>query len=533
MGLRGVNSKSKPKREKARRKPMRGLPPVPLPRVEAVIRFLESLPITKGKLAGEKMQLLAEQRRFVEDIYGRERVRIGVLSMPRGNGKTGLIAGLELCHLIGPEAEMRGECYSAAIDRDQAALIFHEMVAIIEAVPELDARINIIRTKKMLEVISEGPGVGSVYYALSADARRAHGLAPSFWCYDELAQAPNRVLLDNLQTAMGKRKRSTGIIISTQADTDEHPLSQIIDDGLTGIDSSIVVHLLSAPKDANPFDEKVIASVNPAFDRFLDRADVMAEARRAFRQPAFESAFRRLRLNQRVSLTNSDQLIPLERWAACDKPVDPALFYDGRPVYGGLDLSSQIDLTALVFACADDDGDVHLLAYAWTPQGTIDERTLRDRVPYDSWVRAGLIKAVPGNSVDYDYVAADMLRLSEGMNLSQVAFDPWRINELKLAFGRIGAVFPLVVFKQNYENFGPAIDVFERLAMDRRIRHGGHAVLRWCVANTVTVMDPNQNRKADKSRAAGRIDLMVAAIMAVSRVDRSPPVPFDVRALIA
>src|SRR5262245_51491598 len=129
MGLHGPKAKAKPKREKARRKPRIGLPPVPvsLSRVEAVIRFLERLPITKGKLVGEKLRLLPEQRRFIEDIYGRDGVSLGVLSMPRGNGKTGLIAGLTLCHLIGPEAEMRGECYSAAVDRDQASLIFNEM----------------------------------------------------------------------------------------------------------------------------------------------------------------------------------------------------------------------------------------------------------------------------------------------------------------------------------------------------------------------------------------------------------------------
>ena len=90
-------------------------------------------------------------------------------------------------------------------------------------------RCNIQRCRQEIEVI-EGDGIGSKYEALSADARRAHGLAPTFWAYDELAQAKDRVLLDNLQTAMGKRKRSLGVVISTQAADDDHPLSQLIDD---------------------------------------------------------------------------------------------------------------------------------------------------------------------------------------------------------------------------------------------------------------------------------------------------------------
>src|SRR5580765_491343 len=212
--------------------------------LERVIAFLEFLPITKGKLTGRKMELLPSQRAFVQDLYGREegQVRLGIFSEPRGNGKTGLIAGLMLCHLLGPESEPRGECYSAGIDRLQAGLIFNEMEAIIHAVPEFQTRCNIQRFRKIIEVLA-GDGKGSKYESLSADSRRAHGLAPSFWAYDELAQAKDRVLLDNLQTAMGKRTRSLGLIISTQAASDMHPLSELIDDGLKGNDSGVVVHL--------------------------------------------------------------------------------------------------------------------------------------------------------------------------------------------------------------------------------------------------------------------------------------------------
>jgi phage terminase large subunit-like protein len=130
-------------------------------RVERVIAFLEFLPITKGILAGSKMKLLPGQRRFVETIYGRlskegrRRIHIAIKSEPRGGGKTGLIAGLALCHLLGPECEPRGECYSAAYNKLQAALIFAEMKAIIEAIPEFEVRCNIQRYGKVIEVLEE------------------------------------------------------------------------------------------------------------------------------------------------------------------------------------------------------------------------------------------------------------------------------------------------------------------------------------------------------------------------------------------
>ena len=161
---------------------------------------------------------------------------------------------------------------------------------------------------------------------------------------------------------MGKRNRSLGMVISTQAADDDHPLSQLIDDAHSGADPSIVVHLLSAPMDADPFAPETIRAVNPAFGKFLDEEDVLAEAERARRMPSFESAFRNLRLNQRIAPFARDQLLTPDVWALGDAAIDEAIFADGRPVYGGIDLSARIDLTALVLAAEDDDGNVHLTA---------------------------------------------------------------------------------------------------------------------------------------------------------------------------
>jgi hypothetical protein len=93
---------------------------------------------------------------------------------------TSVVSGLALCHLLGPECEALGEIYSAAYNKLQAALIFAEMKAIVEAVPEFECRCNVQRYGKMIEVLS-GDGAGSIYESLSADDKRAHGLAPSLW----------------------------------------------------------------------------------------------------------------------------------------------------------------------------------------------------------------------------------------------------------------------------------------------------------------------------------------------------------------
>jgi len=508
-----------------------------LSRVARVIAFLEFLPITKGILIGKKMRLLPNQRRFIERVYGATDVRIAVRSEPRGNGKTGLVSGLALCHLLGPEAEERGECYSAAVNRLQSSLMHGEMAAIIERIPEFASRCNIRRggQRRCIEVIS-GQGIGSTYEALAADARRGHGLAPSFWAYDELAQTRDRKLYDALQTGMGKRKRALGIVLSTQAEDDEHPLSQLIDDGIAGIDSSIVVDLTCAPSDADVFDEAVIRACNPALGVFLDAGTLMKEARQARRMPSSESAFRNLRCNQRIT-SAPDLLATPSVWAQGDAPIAHEIFRDGRPVHAGLDLSARLDLTAMVLAAQDDGGVIHLMPFAWTPEKTITTRMQRDAAPYDAWIRAGALLATPGLAIDYDYVLGDIATAIEGMNVVEVAFDQWNINALRTAMVRVGVTLPLVPFIQGYKSFTPAISAFEVECTEGRIRHGAHPVLRWCIANTMLVRGPagtpQQNRKPEKRRINGRIDLAVAALMAVGSMKVTAEPAIEPAALIA
>ena len=506
-----------------------------LSRVQRVIAFLESLPITKGIKLGTNLELLPGQRRFIERVYGANDVRIAVRSEPRGNGKTGLVAGLALCHLLGPEAELRGECYSAAVNRQQASLMYDEMAAIIELIPEF-AAITKIRTgsqRRVIEVMA-GPGKGSKYEALSADARRGHGLAPSWWAYDEMAQSRDRRLYDALRTAMGKRKRCLGIVLSTQAEDDEHPLSQLIDDGLSGQDPSMVIDLTCVAKDGDVFDRETIRAANPAMGVFLDAETVFKESEQARRMPSAESAFRNLRCNQRISAA-ADLLCTPAVWNLGCAPIDDAIFRDGRPVFAGLDLSSRLDLTAIVLAAEDAERRIHLMPIAWTPEKTLLTRTQRDGAPYDTWHRQGDLKATPGLTIDYDYVLSDIMTATEGMNLVRVAYDNWNYRTLLQSMNRIGISLPIEPFIQGYKSYSPAIREFEVAATESRLIHGGHPVLRWCISNTVLHHEagtPGQNRKPEKRRVYGRIDLAVAALMAIGAM-RCQESYADVSAMIA
>src|SRR5262245_2585993 len=499
-----------------------------LSRVERVIAILEALPITKGVLAGQHMRLLSGQRRFVERVYGdvdgsgRRRIKIAIKSEPRGNGKTGLLAGLALCHLLGPECEPRGEIYSAAYNKLQAALIFAEMKAIVEAVPDFAWCCTIQRYGKIIEVL-EGDGAGSTFESLSADDKRAHGLSPSLWIFDEFAQSPDTSLLDNLRTAMGKRKEALGVIISTQAANDTHPLWQRIDNGLREEGPSLYVQLAAAPEDADPFLPATWRGCNEALEVFLDLAELQAQAEQAKRSAAFQTKFRNLRLNQRTA-SNAPYILQ-ETWKACGAPIKPLT--EAVEVFGGLDLSAVNDLTALVMI-GQVDGVWQVEPRFWLPGDGLLERVHLDRVPYDVWLRQGFIRTSPGKAIDYDFVVGELLEIFDNYPIRKIAFDRWMFRQFSQSLARAGMSKAQIEdkfseFGQGYRSMSPALRQLESLLLDAKIAHGMNPVLTMCAMNATVMTDPAGNRKLIKSKHYGRIDGLVALAMAIGAVPQEAP----------
>jgi phage terminase large subunit-like protein len=519
MGLRGIGAK--PKRASSAAPPASTEPhpwDVPgLSRAGRVIAFVQSLPITSGPLAGTSLKLRPWQRKFINAVYrtdraGKRPVRTAVLSMGRKGGKTQLAAALALCALSGPEAESRGEVFSAANDRFQAGRIFSEMVAIITRTPWLDARINIIRFRKELEDLENG----STYAALSADVATKHGLSPSFVVYDELGQTTSRDLLEALDTAMGGRAEPLMMVISTQAARDEAPLSTLIDYGLrvqSGEvkDPSFHLTFYTAPADADPWALKTWKLANPALGDFRSLDDVKRLALQAQRMPAAEASFRNLVLNQRVDTTA--QFLNAAAWKACgDSPQLETL--KGRPCFAGLDLGATRDMTALVLVFAGEAGEFDIVPFCWLP-GDLREREDTDRMPYWLWGTQGHLLKFEGKTTDPKAVAMKIAELHGSYNIQALAFDRWRIEDIRRELSAIGCDVTLAEWGQGFKDMGPAVDVLERLVEEGKLRHGNHPVLTMAASNAKLETDAAMNRKLSKKRSSGRIDPLVALAMAL------------------
>jgi len=472
--------------------------------------------VPEGKLVGKKLKLYPPQIEMLKGIYDTP-TRTAIISIGRKNGKTALSACLLLLHLVGPEAEPNSQLYSTALSRKQAALLFELAAKMVRLNPDLAEHVLVRDSAKQLLCRD----LGTVYEALSAEAKTTVGTSPLFVIHDELGQVrgPRSALYEAVETGDGAHATPLSIIISTQAPTDADLLSVLIDDAEKGEDPETKLFLWSAPEEDDPWLEETWKKANPLYGLILNKRSMKKAAAAAKRMPSQEAGFRNYRLNQRINAVSP--FIPKSVWKKNGKQPDIELLKTGK-VYLGLDLSARIDLTALAIAVEDHERVWHVWVEFYAPGEEIAERSVKDRVPYDVWEEQGYLTTTPGRSVNYEYVARRLVDLCEEMDVVNIAFDRWKMDTLKLEIDRLldpsggsHEDLPLAMFGQGFKDMSPAVDSLESILANTLMRHGANPVLTWCASNTVTTTDPAGNRKLDKSKSTGRIDGIVALTMAL------------------
>jgi phage terminase large subunit-like protein len=497
-----------------------GIPPWEkegLSRAEKVITFIETLPITSGAHAGRRFILRSWQKKIINALYktnkaGKRIVRQGLITVARKNGKSTLCAALALVHLLGPESESRGQVLSAACDREQAAIIFRELEAIVYRVPEFEARCHVQSFHKRISDMV----TGSIYQALTADSRKSHGLSPSFVIADELSQWANRDLFDGLITGTGARSEPLMITISTQSADNLSIMSELVDysekigDGTLPKDKTFSGHIFTVPIDADPWDEKNWKLANPALGDFRSLEEMRNFADQAKKIPAKEAVFRNLYLNQRVD--PSGRWISSEAFDACIGNL-PDL--SGRECYGGLDLSSTQDLSALslAFVPKTEDEPYYCLSFPWCPKEAIKTRSVRDRVDYSLWAKQGYLEATPGAVVDYSYILKRIDELAVKYDLKGVLFDRWGASKIIQDLSDRG--LQVIECGQGFASLSPPSKELEKLILEKKIMFPENPALRWCFGNVIVESDAAGNVKPSKKRSREKIDMVVATVMAL------------------
>ena len=500
----------------------------------AVKFFPRFLRHTKGEHAGQRFELLPWQANdVIRPLFGWKRpdglrrYRRAYIAVPRKNGKSQLAAGVGL-YLLFSDGEPGAEIYSAAADRDQAAIVFEAASSMVEEAPELFGQSETYRRSIVVE------NTRSSYKVLSSDVKTKHGLNAHGIIFDELHTQPNRDLWDVLTTSTGSRRQPLTFAITTAGFDKQsicyeiHDYAEKVQDGIID-DPEFLPVIFGAPDDADWSDPAIWQGANPSLGITVSRDYLEAESNRAKETPGYVNTFRRLHLNQWTE--SSSRWLDMGAWDECGGPVDPAAL-EGQVCWGGLDLSTTTDLSSLVLVFPREDGYT-TQAYFWVPEENIALRGRRDRVPYDVWVRQGFIEATEGNVIDYSFIREKINELSSLYRIGDIGFDPWNATGLVNDLMEDGA--NMVEVRQGYASLTAPSKELEKLVVSRRLSHGGNPVLTWCAANVVVEQDPAGNIKPSKAKSTERIDGIIALVIALSRAagGADPGSVYDERGLLS
>jgi len=484
---------------------------------ERILRFAnDHLVFPEGVSSGKPLHLDLFQQVFILAAFNEtgEHISKSILSMARRGGKTLVMAVIMLAYVLGPMARQNTLVRSGAMTRDQAGLLYRLMSLICDMSLDLEGMYRKVPSSKKII----GLAMNVEYQSLSRDAKSGHGQAIYAMVVDECGQivAPNDDFLDMLFSSMGTWADAKSFLISTQAPSDAAYFSVEIDTAEREQPDNVVCHLYTAKTD-DLEDRDNWWQSNPSLrGGYRSIKDIERSSAEAVRVPAKQAGFLNLFLNRRVALESLWLAPAIWKENAADPDISVFQFAGARL---GLDLSMRNDLTCAVIAAADDDGNIHLLTYAFTPLGGIEDRSKRDKVPYAQWVKDGIIYAPPGDIISYDWIAA-FLRIEFdrlGIEIISIEFDRWRVNDFKAACEREGfaQMAEWTEVGQGYYGISPRVENFESMLLERKIRHGSHPVLNLGASSAIRVMDPAGNSKLDKTKSSQKIDGIIAAIMAV------------------
>ena len=494
-------------------------------KAQRAVEFIRCLKHTKGRWRGQAFDLLPWQETIIRDVFGTvkedgfRQYNTAYVEIPKKNGKSELAAGVALYMTCG-DNEWGAEVYGCASDRQQASIVFDVAVDMVEQCPALKKRIKPVMSVKRLVY----KPTSSFYQVLSAEAYTKHGLNVHAVIFDELHSQPNRELFDVMTKGSGDARTQPLFFLITTAGTDRHSVCfeqhQKAEDILCGrrADPTFYPVIYGAADDADWTSEEVWYRANPSLGHTIDIGKVRNACLRARDNPAEENIFRQLRLNQWVK--QSTRWMQMEKWDACAFPVDEGELL-GRECYGGLDLSSSIDITAfvLVFPPRDDSERYVFLPFFWIPEENMVRRVRRDHVPYDVWERQGFLETTEGDVIHYGFIERFIEELGKKFHIKEIAFDRW--GAVQMVQNLEGLGFTVVPFGQGFKDMSPPTKRLMELVLERNVAHGGHPVLRWMMDNIFVRTDPAGNIKPDKEKSTEKIDGAVAAVMALDRAVRN------------
>lgn len=489
---------------------------------------------SKGRWAGQRITLIDWQRDGIMRLFGwrapdgLRRFRSLYLEVAKKNGKSTLMSGLAVYFLVG-DGEGAPEIYLNAVDREQASIIFDEAARMVEWSPDLRKRLEVIKSKKR---ITDPIGHGRIV-ANSADVPSKDGANASHVIFDELHRQKNRLLWEIFEFSGESREQPLRISITTAGEEcegvwhEQRDYSERVNSGL--VSDTTHLGIIYRALDTDDLDDPgTWRKANPSLGVILSEANFLRELSKAREVPAEFANFLRLRLN--IVVRGDSQFIDIKAWDACNTLPEAD---DGLSCWMGLDLSQTQDLSALIMLSGDAERGYNVAARFWLPDENIADLEREHQLPYRVWADQGLITLTPGNVIDYGFIRQEINALASEHDVRKIMADPYNATKLGIELKEEDGL-PIEFIRQGYLSLSAPTKELLRLILGRKLRHGGHPILRNHIANAVAEQDAAGNLKLSKRKSKKKIDGAAALVNAIAAAtgENEEPSVYQTRGII-
>lgn len=459
-----------------------------------------------------------------KNAKGHRRFRRAYIEIGKGNGKSPLAAGIGH-YMLTATGKLRAEVYSAATDKDQAAILFRDAVEMWRRSPELHSRLvpsgqNPVWQLTMLEK-------ASFFKPISSEKKGKSGIRPYCALIDEVHEHPDNSVIEMLRAGTKGNQQALIFEITnsgydrTSVCWNEHEYSTKLASGEASMDSWFS-YVCGLDKGDDPFsDESCWVKANPLLGVSIHPEFVREQVAEAKGMPSKESLVRRLHFCEWTD--SPDGLFTREVWEGCNTTLNIEDFA-GKPCYGGLDLSYTTDMSSFAAVFPDDVGGFDAFVWFWKPEETLQEAFKQDKVNYPQWAKQGHLLVTEGKVIKLGPIGLKMAEIADKHDLQTVAYDQYRHKELDDDLADMNIVIPMREhpqgFRRNKHNslwMPNSVQEFENAVIEGRLRIHENPVLNWNVASVVVRKDPagTDNRILDKRKSTGRIDGLVALCQAI------------------
>ena len=489
-------------------------------RIEFIEKFCKH---TKSPFNGQPFLLELWEKALLECAYGFKMRDTGlrrfnevVLLVARKNGKTTFIAGIDLAEFFLSKGGTDIVC--ASNTNEQSGILFEEINNMRE---QSKALRNEKRSRKNIFYIYSPKNKNKIK-KLSAQSRNKDGYNIEVGCIDEVHEMTDSKVYDAIKQSQSTKKEPLIFIITTEGTTVDGFLDNKLEYCRKMIkgeidDIRILPWLYTQDSDEEIFsDPSSWQKSNPSIGTIKTKSyfeDMMVKARNdlATRVTMMCKDFNIKQLESGSWLTYQD-LNNEEKYKLDDLRDSYAI--------GGVDLSSTTDLTAATLLIIKN-GKKYIIPHFFMPSELVSQRVQEDKIPYDIWIKKGLVTLTEGNQNDFSLVTQWFLKMVReyGIRPLWIGYDPWNsqywVKEME------DAGFTMEKVRQGIYTLSEPMKQLEGDLKNKLVIYDNNPILKWCFSNTQAKVDINGNIQPSKLNSKlKRIDGCVSLIISYAVLNR-------------